>query len=59
MGSDGLVGARAIAAAGGILLGEAQQTCIVYGMSRCLLEAGIGAISVPLEEMAKVIESHV
>ena len=59
MGSDGLVGARAIAAAGGILLGEAQQTCIVYGMSRCLLEAGIGAISVPLDEMAKAIESHV
>lgn len=59
MGSDGLLGARAIATAGGVLLGEAQQSCIVYGMSRCLLEAGIGAISVPLDQMAKMIESHV
>lgn len=59
MGSDGLTGAKAIAAAGGTLLGEAQQTCIVYGMSRCIIEAGIGAIPVPLDEMAERIVSHV
>lgn len=59
MGSDGLVGARAIAAAGGTLLGEAQQSCIVYGMSRCIIEARIGAIAVPLDEMAKMIVSYV
>lgn len=59
MGNDGLLGSRAIAAAGGVLLGEAQKSCIVYGMSRCLLEAGLGAIAVPLDEMAKMIESYV
>lgn len=58
MGNDGLEGAQAIAAAGGTLFAEAQQTCIVYGMSRCVLEAGIGALSVPLDQMAEMITSH-
>lgn len=59
MGNDGLEGARAIAAAGGALFGEAQQTCIVYGMSRCVIEADIGAVAVPLDEMAARIVNHV
>ncbi|MFO0579931.1 MAG: chemotaxis-specific protein-glutamate methyltransferase CheB [Polyangia bacterium] len=59
MGSDGLEGAQAIAAAGGSLLGEAQQSCIVYGMSRCVIEAGIGAVPVLLDQMAEAIMNHV
>lgn len=59
MGNDGLEGARAIAAAGGALLGEAQQSCIVYGMSRCIIEAGIGAAAVPLDQIAETIVNHV
>jgi two-component system chemotaxis response regulator CheB len=59
MGNDGLEGAQAIAAAGGALLGESQQTCIVYGMSRCIIEAGLGAVAVPLDKMAEMIVNHV
>ena len=53
MGDDGLVGARAIAAAGGMLLTEAAASCVVYGMPRCVQEADIGAVSIHLDEMAK------
>ena len=59
MGDDGLEGSRAIAAAGGLLLAEAASSCVVYGMPRCVAEAGIGAVSVPLEHMAREIVERV
>ena len=59
MGDDGLDGARAIAAAGGILLTQSAATCAVYGMPRCVDDAGLGAISIPLRAMAREIASHV
>lgn len=52
MGSDGLEGARAIRAAGGVVLAEAESTCVVYGMPRCVVEAGLADAVVPLEAMA-------
>jgi len=55
MGDDGLVGARAVASAGGALLTEAESTCVVYGMPRCVHEAGLGATMVPLNRMAQEI----
>jgi len=55
MGDDGLAGARAVAAAGGALLTESAATCVVYGMPRCVQEAGLGAHDVPLELMAEEI----
>ena len=55
MGDDGLVGARAIAGAGGTLLTESAATCVVYGMPRSVQEAGLGAIDVPLDLMAEEI----
>jgi two-component system chemotaxis response regulator CheB len=55
MGDDGLIGARAIAARGGALLTEAASTCVVYGMPRCVHEAGVDAVAVPLDHMAEEI----
>jgi two-component system, chemotaxis family, protein-glutamate methylesterase/glutaminase len=55
MGDDGLDGARHIAAAGGSLLTEAASTCVVYGMPRCVYDAGLGAKAVPLDQMARAI----
>lgn len=55
MGDDGLIGARAIAAVGGTLITEHASTCIVYGMPRCVEEAGLSAAAVPLELVAKEI----
>ncbi len=58
MGDDGLVGARAIAAAGGALLTEAASTCVVYGMPRCVYDAGLEAEAVPLDRMAEEISKR-
>lgn len=55
MGDDGLIGARAIAAAKGSLITEAASSCVVYGMPRVVQEAGLGASSIPLELLASEI----
>jgi two-component system, chemotaxis family, protein-glutamate methylesterase/glutaminase len=59
MGDDGLVGSRAIAAAGGQLLTEAPASCVVYGMPRSVFEAGLGARAAVLEEIPNEIIRHV
>jgi two-component system chemotaxis response regulator CheB len=41
MGRDGLRGAKAVKAAGGTILVEAENTCTVYGMPRAIAEAGL------------------
>ncbi|HWA77171.1 MAG TPA: chemotaxis-specific protein-glutamate methyltransferase CheB, partial [Polyangiaceae bacterium] len=51
MGDDGLAGARAVVAAGGEVLTEAESSCVVYGMPRVVREAGLSSCEVPLERM--------
>ncbi len=55
MGRDGVEGARAIKAEGGIVLAEAESTCTVYGMPRALAEAGLADRVVPIDEMAAAL----
>jgi two-component system chemotaxis response regulator CheB len=55
MGRDGLAGAEAIKAGGGMVLAEAETTCVVYGMPRVLAEAALADRMVPLDEMAAAI----
>jgi two-component system chemotaxis response regulator CheB len=55
MGEDGVEGARAIRAAGGSVVTEAESSCVVFGMPRAVVEAGLSTSSVPLEEMAPYI----
>jgi len=58
MGDDGLAGARAIVAAGGQVLTESEESCVVYGMPRVVHEAGLSAAQFPLEDMASNILSR-
>jgi len=55
MGDDGLIGSGAIHRAGGAVLTEAERSCVVYGMPRCVVEAGYSAGQAPLDEMAAEI----
>jgi two-component system, chemotaxis family, protein-glutamate methylesterase/glutaminase len=55
MGRDGLEGARAVRAAGGRILCEAESTCTVYGMPRAVAEAGLADAVLPLDELADAI----
>jgi len=55
MGSDGRQGAAWVKAQGGRVLTEAEQSCVVYGMPRSVVEAGLSDGSVTLEQMAEAI----
>ena len=55
MGSDGRDGAAWIKARGGQIVTEAEQSCVVYGMPRSVVEAGLSDGNAPLETMFDVI----
>ena len=55
MGSDGREGSAWIKAAGGRIITEAEESCVVYGMPRSVVEAGLSDRSVTLEAMAQAI----
>ncbi len=55
MGNDGTEGARAIRRAGGRVFTEAESSCVVYGMPRSVVEAGLSNGSAPIDELAALI----
>ncbi len=57
MGSDGLLGARDLKAGGGILLAQSEETCVVYGMPKSVVDDGLADRIVDLEDMAATISS--
>ena len=59
MGSDGVEGLRAIRAAGGMTLAESEESCVIYGMPKAAVEAGVVDRSVPLPRVADEILSAV
>lgn len=58
MGDDGLLGARALRAAGAPVLTEAESSCVVYGMPRSVKEAKMSTGEATLDRMAQVIQRH-
>jgi two-component system chemotaxis response regulator CheB len=59
MGSDGRDGSAWIKAKGGTVLTEAETSCVVYGMPRSIVEAGLSDGEVPLHEMADAVLERV
>lgn len=59
MGADGREGAAWIKAKGGIILTEAEETCVVYGMPRSVVEAGLSDQSLRIERMAQGIMDRI
>ena len=59
MGNDGTKGLRAIKRYGGYTIAEDKSTCIVYGMSKAAIEAGIVDKAVPLHKIAEEIVKRV
>ena len=55
MGHDGTAGAVALHEAGGVVLAEAESTCVVWGMPRAVFERGVTDRVVPLDGMAEAI----
>ena len=59
MGSDGRDGSAWIKARGGCILTEAEESCVVYGMPRSVVEAGLSDAIVPLNRMARAIMERI
>lgn len=59
MGEDGREGAAWIKAKGGTIVTESEESCVVYGMPRAIVEAGLSDRSVGLDRMAEAILEHV
>jgi two-component system, chemotaxis family, protein-glutamate methylesterase/glutaminase len=55
MGSDGVEGLRAIREAGGRTLAESEESCVIYGMPKAAVEAGVVDRVVDLPGMADEI----
>lgn len=56
MGSDGVQGAAWIKAQGGMVWTEAEESCIVYGMPRAVVEAGLSDRSLALTQIAQALQ---
>ena len=58
MGDDGRLGAACIKAKGGLILTEAEESCVIYGMPRVVVEAGLSDKAVPLASMVEEINKR-
>lgn len=55
MGSDGLEGVRIVKQKGGRALAQSDSTCVVYGMPKAIVDAGLADEVVDLDDMAMAI----
>jgi two-component system chemotaxis response regulator CheB len=51
MGADGTEGLRTIRERGGLTLAESEETCVIYGMPKAAIEAGVVHRAVPLDRL--------
>ncbi len=59
LGNDGSKGMKEIKNKGGRTIAESEKTCVVYGMPRSVIEAGLADKVVPLDEIAGEIINSV
>lgn len=59
MGNDGTVGLRLLKRAGCFSIAQDEATCVVYGMPRAAVEAGVVDVVLPLEAIASRITAVV
>lgn len=58
MGSDGLEGIRVLKQKGGRALAQSDATCVVYGMPKAIVDAGLADEIVDIDDMALAIMSN-
>lgn len=59
MGKDGLEGAKLIKSAGGKVVAQNEESCVVYGMPKAIVDAEIADAVLPLEDIASAIANAV
>ena len=58
MGSDGMEGVRILKQRGGRALAQSDSTCVVYGMPKAIVDAGLADEIVDIDEMAQAIMNN-
>ena len=58
MGNNGVVGAKAVKRSGGVMIAQNEDTCVVYGMPRAIVEASLSDHVAPIEYIANEITSY-
>ena len=59
MGSDGAIGMTEIKKTGGYVIAESEETAIVYGMPKAVVDLGLADEIKPLQDIAGAIVSAV
>lgn len=57
MGNDGAMGSHVVKDQGGVVIAEAEESCVVFGMPKEAIATGSVTSVVPLSDMCKVILS--
>jgi two-component system chemotaxis response regulator CheB len=55
MGADGKLGMAVTRASGSVSLAQSGETCVVYGMPKAVIEAGLVDVVAPLDDIARQI----
>ncbi len=55
MGKDGLEGTRLIKQRGGKVVAQSEETCVVYGMPKAVVDAGLADAVLPVEDLADAL----
>jgi len=58
MGNDGMEGIRALKSKGGRALAQSDATCVVYGMPKAIVDAGLSDEIVDIDDMAQAIMNN-
>jgi len=58
MGSDGLEGVKVLKQKGGRAIAQSDSTCVVYGMPKAIVDAGLADEIVDIDEMAHAIMNN-
>jgi two-component system chemotaxis response regulator CheB len=59
MGKDGLEGIKKLKASGGYCIAQNEDSCVVYGMPRAIVDNGLADIVASLEEIPKLINQAI
>ncbi len=55
MGNDGLAGFKELKSKGGYVIAQDEETCVVYGMPKAVVNAGLADAVLPIERMPEEI----
>ncbi|MGE4291319.1 MAG: chemotaxis response regulator protein-glutamate methylesterase [Desulfovibrio sp.] len=59
MGNDGKEGIAELKSKGGRILAQSDETCVVYGMPKAIVEAGLSDAIIDLDDMPRAIMEHI